>query len=464
MYKSKHKVGDENSAFSQSLKNVQWKFLNESQPQQVETIWSQKDSMLNENNNNNNSGNYYQSNVMNNNSRYDNVAALELPSKSSGMFQKFKGDDYDRKRLEYVKQLESALSQSEFPSQILKYLSYDNNGTNTNENKNSMTMIYNDNSNAIDNSDDRNDLENKVLERRQEWEGLDDPLDRETIRKHHEERLVREEIEARTNIDSMFREDSYGNLVRKPGKTITNVNELDDDKNENYYDTTDAGFYDDLDESRSPSPIIIWRPAARVKVATDVPPELLEDLLDDDDEEDLEQDGRHRPSTLASSRRMSSFHAAHSPKTDGGKNVTTKASTFKEMSKSKSPRLKPEHEMQQLANAKNKMPMSTLEKIKRRPKYRDFKHKYGAWYIKPDKWNDCANGRAEKVLTIKGKGTSETEKMRQEMSTALDETQKKLEKKIPKLFITEQYRRYLLDQNKQSHTQALPLPHYLQQR
>ena len=108
--------------------------------------------MLNENNNNN-SGNYYQSNVMNNNSRYDNVAALELPSKSSGMFQKFKGDDYDRKRLEYVKQLESALSQSEFPSQILKYLSYDNNGTNTNENKNSMTMIYNDNSNAIDNSD-----------------------------------------------------------------------------------------------------------------------------------------------------------------------------------------------------------------------------------------------------------------------------------------------------------------------
>ena len=90
-------------------------------------------------------------------------------------------------------------------------------------------MIYNDNSNAIDNSDDRNDLENKVLERRQEWEGLDDPLDRETIRKHHEERLVREEIEARTNIDSMFREDSYGNLVLKPGKTMTNVNELDDD-------------------------------------------------------------------------------------------------------------------------------------------------------------------------------------------------------------------------------------------
>ena len=42
MYKSKHKVGDENSAFSQSLKNVQWKFLNESQPQQVETIWSQR--------------------------------------------------------------------------------------------------------------------------------------------------------------------------------------------------------------------------------------------------------------------------------------------------------------------------------------------------------------------------------------------------------------------------------------
>ena len=41
-----------------------------------------------------------------------------------------------------------------------------------------------------------------MLERRQEWEGQDDPLDRETIRKHHEERLVREEIEARTNIDS----------------------------------------------------------------------------------------------------------------------------------------------------------------------------------------------------------------------------------------------------------------------
>ena len=49
--------------------------------------------------------------------------------------------------------------------------------------------------------------------------------------------------------------------------------------------TSDAAFYDDLEESRSPSPIIIWRPAARVKVATDVPPELLQDLLNEDEEE-----------------------------------------------------------------------------------------------------------------------------------------------------------------------------------
>ena len=36
-------------------------------------------------------------------STYNNVASLQLPSKSSGMFLKFSGDEYDRKRLEYVK-------------------------------------------------------------------------------------------------------------------------------------------------------------------------------------------------------------------------------------------------------------------------------------------------------------------------------------------------------------------------
>jgi hypothetical protein len=457
MYKRKYHAGDENSAFSQSLKNVQWKFLNERPSPQVETIWAQRASMINEDNNNNYNDNHSRShyhqnnNQMNSNSRYNDLAPLELPSKSSGMFQKYNGDEYDRKRLEYVKQLESALSQSEFPSQILKYLSYEE--TNNKNDHRGNNDIINNGSNKIN-------LKNTTLQRREMWENEDDPLNRETIRKHHEEKLVRDEIEARTNIDSMFREDSYGNLVRNKEDTDLKIK----DEDNNNYDTTDASFYDDLDESRSPSPIIIWRPAARVKVATDVPPELLEDLLDDEEEEMKTTNKQKRPSNIKRSRRMSSFHASHSPKSSNGKNVTTKFSTFKEKAQSKSPRLKPDQEIIALANGKNKMPMSTLEKIKRRPKYRDFKHKYGAWYIKPDKWNACANGRAEKVLTVKGKSKSETEKMRQEMSTALDETQKKLEKKIPKLFITEQYRKYLLEHNRQTNTQALPLPHYLQQK
>ena len=79
----------------------------------------------------------------------------------------------------------------------------------------------------------------------------------------------------------------------------------------------------------------------------------------------------------------------------------------------------------------SKIPSSTLTKLKNRPKYKDFKHKYGAWYINPTKWNDCAHGKGEKALTTKGQVTSETERMRQEMSLALDETQKKLGKKFP---------------------------------
>ena len=61
MYKRKYRAGDENSAFSQSLKNVQWKFLNERPAPQVETIWSQRASMINEDNNNNYNDNHSRS-------------------------------------------------------------------------------------------------------------------------------------------------------------------------------------------------------------------------------------------------------------------------------------------------------------------------------------------------------------------------------------------------------------------
>ena len=47
------------------------------------------------------------------------------------------------------------------------------------------------------------------------------------------------------------------------------------------------------------------------------------------------------------------------------------------------------------------------------------------------------------------------------MARALDETSAELEKKLPKLFITKQYRTYLIEQSKRAHTEALPLPHYL---
>ena len=128
MRRTRHRVGDSDSAFGQ-LKNVQWKFLNEAEANKVETIWSQKERMMNP-------GSAYNSTGVNTGyqneldgasaySTYNNVASVHLPSKSSGMFLKFSGDEYDRKRLEYVKQLEGALSQSEFPSQILKYLSYE---------------------------------------------------------------------------------------------------------------------------------------------------------------------------------------------------------------------------------------------------------------------------------------------------------------------------------------------------
>ena len=148
------------------------------------------------------------------------------------MFLKFSGDEYDRKRLEYVKQLEGALSQSEFPSQILKYLSY--------EDPNVASDIDDGQALGVNDSENRNQLEKLTLQRKQEWEEEEEPLTRETIRKHHEERILREEIEARTNIENMFHEDSNGNLIRKDSMDA-DANPLD------YEDeTSDAAFYDDL--------------------------------------------------------------------------------------------------------------------------------------------------------------------------------------------------------------------------
>ena len=192
-----------------------------------------------------------------------------------------------------------------------------------------------------------------------------------------------------------------------------------------------------------------------MKVATDVPPELLEDLLEEEDEEEdgpfeMTAGNASPPLTGRSqmsgatitkrNRRVSSFAADHIPPQLSQSLAMTRPSG----------RIIKRPDVHRVTGANL-----------RRKKGRDFKKNYGAWYIKPDLWKDCASGKGEKVLAQKQEGVSETEKMRQEMARALDETSAELEKKLPKLFITKQYRTYLIEQSKRAHTEALPLPHYL---
>ena len=425
-------------SFSQSLKGVHWRFLREAPVVQEEPQWHSPPST------NQQHTTYRNVQTFEQNSRLPRSGAALAPNEHN---------DYNQERLKRVRELEHALTQSEFPSQILKYLSVSEEDEEQNKHLASKMRI-------VDDSKDR--LMSYSAQKASEWssDAGGSQVRHEQSHESSKDRAVSIETSAILHAEKM--EDALGDAIKEEVQKRTNVDNMFNDVDEDIgpMDSQSIGdsIFDDDDESdrsRSPSPIIIWRPAARVKVATDVPPELLEDLLEEEDEEEdgpfeMTAGNASPPLTGRSqmsgatitkrNRRVSSFAADHIPPQLSQSLAMTRPSG----------RIIKRPDVHRVTGANL-----------RRKKGRDFKKNYGAWYIKPDLWKDCASGKGEKVLAQKQEGVSETEKMRQEMARALDETSAELEKKLPKLFITKQYRTYLIEQSKRAHTEALPLPHYL---
>ena len=406
----------EGSAFSQSLKGVNWRFLREVPAEPTEPFWASG---------NNGGSSLSPPNAVTHGTTFRGSPRGSFPS---GFANDEDAENYNKQRMERVRQLESALTQSEFPSQILKYL-------------------------AISEEDETDRLMELSEEKSRQW-GREDMSSSALQAKHQTD--LQQEIEQRTNVDHLFDDDD----LAYPGAIDETKMELNGEQREErevgVYSEDDGSDFES-DHSRSPSPIIIWRPAARVKVATDVPPELLEDLLEDDDSED----------EVPQAAKRNSFIKKPIPQQEAAKKAVLKKSkrlsTFTSSHKTKENPKRPKPVKKKTDGTRRPdvhRPLTDAEK--RKKKGIDLKRNYGAWYIKPELWKDCAEGKGEKVLKTREATTSETEKMRQEMTKELDNNAKELEKKIPKLFITDQYRKYLMAQNKHAHSEALPLPHYLQ--
>jgi hypothetical protein len=185
-------------------------------------------------------------------------------------------------------------------------------------------------------------------------------------------------------------------------------------------DGSDEDDSDDEEDSNRPdSPIIIWRPSARVQIADDLPPELVAELL-----------GHPSPSS-----------------TNGGKNAAPSSPRSP-----RSPRLG--------GGGGGGDHAWNSGRGKGKPSF--LKKDYGAWYLRPKEWNKSMTGELknayEKAQQVRVGGTNS------EVDRVIEEKSAELNQILPKLFISNAYREWLEKQDREHPEHALPMPHYLKKK
>ena len=277
--------------------------------------------------------------------------------------------------LESVQQLEEELLQNEFPSKVFQYLS-------------AASHRLNGSSVARSGSDSA-------------AEGMAQLLPRSHFNNEHAEpQTAKDPVEISNHASTHASSDEMQNIT------------------DTEYSRDSGGSSPDEDPHRPPSPIIIWRPSARVQIATDLPPELVAELLDGEN--------------------VSGAGAAG--KADGER-----------------------HDFMQkgdLSSAGAAIAMkghsSKMWRMKKKKKKRP--RRYGAWYVKPSQWNDMMSGKLEVTSSQhEQKGFS----VDSDIDRVIDGKVKEMKAVIPKLFIAKSYRAWLMKQNKTKPSDALPLPSYL---
>ena len=361
--------------------------------------------------------------------------------------------------LSRVRDLQEALSHNDFPSKVFRYLSVGSSTNNNNSNSHvknnnlaqqwgndsfNLDMTLNMNSNggsavAVPNNglggqssidtnaygDNDGGFSNEDIQREMERLSRDVPSNAPTWNKSMTEAAATPVRKKKTNNNN---------------NNNNNAQEMEEDENKNqdpdeeYFSDGSVSSVSSVEEDDRPvSPIIIWRPSARVQIADDLPPELLAELLGE--------------SSITSSNVAATSMTARPFVQQASK--SSKSSTS-----SKSPR-----GSGTLKNGGN----AILNTKNNNGNGKSFLNKdYGAWYLKPKQWNDMMNGdlqsEYEKSQNARISGSDA------EIDHVIETKAKELDNVLPKLFISSVYRDWLEKQEKEHPESTLPIPYYLKSK
>lgn len=294
-----------------------------------------------------------------------------------------------------LKNLEEELASTDFPSQVFKYLSLGEDSISGGKFPN--TELPSQSTLQPRDSADRNDYNTGEL-----LDQLPADFDATDV----EREMAR--FDRAAGISGVAEEgDRVTDSAEATGEAVSDDDDDDDEI---------MGTQHELD--RPESPIIIWRPSARVRVADDLPDHLVAELLG-------EPVKPAKPAPTFSS-------AAPKPRRKLRK-ASGKVSGAANAGVPKSERARPP-----ACGAKT----------------------YGAWYMKPGNWNGMHKGTlAQEYRESKQKQSTGADV---EVERALNAKAQEFKSILPKLFISSAYREWLEKQNKGDPDTALSLPHYLQ--
>jgi hypothetical protein len=438
------------AAFSQSLTNVRWRFLREDKHIQDSNIEmsvpivgipsSTKSGRRNKNKYNKSIGGGGSS-VFSAGSEVLRQAPPSVPNISD-----------ERSTLVRVRQLQEELSNNDFPSKIFRFLSIDNNSQKFQQQQyqqQQQQQQWGDNStmNSFNDSslgDGRSVLSNGISS--YDTRGFSpEAIQREM------ERLSQANVDPSTTNATKYQNkamfkaataEKHTAGVEKQGNypestTTATANGDEKDRASVQSESSVSSSDSDSDDDRPVSPIIIWRPSARVQIADDLPADLLAELL-----------GQPLPSNSVSSSSQNSGNSttrSSSVHGQGSSSVGTGSHSFYQNS------------FQTSANAILQGNTSKISTTK------PFLNKnYGAWYLKPKKWYDMMTGdlqsEYEKSQNARISGSDV------EIEKVINVKAKELETVLPKLFISTVYREWLEKQEQEHPESALPMPHYLKKR
>ena len=286
------------------------------------------------------------------------------------------GSEHGGSAIDRVRDLQEALSQNDFPSKVFQYLSVGGSTSSTGSNGGRVPMLWEGGGDTGGMGSTMGGGGYSLAGSSMVSEGSEytsGQFTNEAIQKEME-RLSQHVSGSASSPPSSVRT-GYHAMSKAAKATVRQ--ETSDDQGAQQVDekeirddiSTSSSDEEEDEEDRPVSPIIIWRPSARVQIADDLPPELLAELLG--------HPPPHNDSKMTNTRPF----IQHAKRNNGG---TTLASSGRALLSSGGTGGAGGVDGMKRVNGRQQQQKSLKQSF--------LKKDYGAWYLKPKKWNEMMTG------------------------------------------------------------------------